>query len=147
MSFLKNIFTDLLRIHSSFFTYFFIFSNILNPWTVKSPILKFGGTKFVEFRWNSPNLLTLSEVRYHSTRRPSKLLSLQDSIYPVCINTQLNLVHRCQTIGPQSTQVGAITLELRIWHQITLNLPIQYSPLSPSCPTRSHYKTTNRSLT
>jgi hypothetical protein len=55
MLFLKNIFTTLLRIHPSFFTYF-SFSNILNPWTIKSPILKFGGgwihqisVKFTEF--------------------------------------------------------------------------------------------------
>jgi hypothetical protein len=40
MEFLKNIFTGLFRIHSSFFTHFFIFSNILNP------ILKFGGDRF-----------------------------------------------------------------------------------------------------
>jgi hypothetical protein len=37
MPFLKNIFTDLLKIYSSFF-YFF---NILNLSTIKSPILKF----------------------------------------------------------------------------------------------------------
>jgi hypothetical protein len=47
---LKNIFTSLLRIHSSFFTYFFTyFSNISNPWTTKSSILKFGWTEAIEF--------------------------------------------------------------------------------------------------
>jgi hypothetical protein len=49
-------------------------------------------------------------------------------------STQFNLVHRGQTISPQSTQTGATTLELRIWHRTALNLPIQYSQLFPSCP-------------
>jgi hypothetical protein len=39
---------------------------------------------------------------------------LWDPINPVCITTQLNLIHQGQTISPQSTQVGAITSELQI---------------------------------
>jgi hypothetical protein len=74
------------------------------------------------------------------TQRPSKLLSLRDPINLICISTQLNLVHRGQTIGPESTQAGDTTLELWIRHQTTLNLFIQYSPLSPNCPARSHIK-------
>jgi hypothetical protein len=37
----------------------------------------------------------------------------------------INFVHWGQMIGPQSTQT-------------TLTLPIRYSPLSLSCPARSH---------
>jgi hypothetical protein len=59
-------------------------------------------------------------------------------INPVCISTQLNLVHWGQTIGPQSTQAGAATFGAP-------NMKIDHSqpshpvfPTFSNCPARSH---------
>jgi hypothetical protein len=43
-----------------------------------------------------------------------KITKFVRPINPVCVSTQLNFIYRGQTIGPQLTQLGATTSELRI---------------------------------
>jgi hypothetical protein len=76
MSFLKNIFIGLLRIHSSFFTYFFKYFESVK---VKLLILKFGGdwicrisVKFTEF----VNPASGDEVQAHVVRALAAWLTL-----------------------------------------------------------------------
>jgi hypothetical protein len=72
MSFLKNIFTNLLRIHSSFFTYF-LFFKYFESVNSKSSILKFGGNrirqilvKFTEFvNPGSTTALLIDDLENH----------------------------------------------------------------------------------
>jgi hypothetical protein len=53
MSFLKNIFTSLLRIHSSFFTYFLFFK-----------YFEFVNSKIIDFEiWWGPNPSNFSKIR------------------------------------------------------------------------------------
>jgi hypothetical protein len=48
--------------------------------------------------------------------------------------------------GPQSTQVGATTLEPRISTSLFLTFPSDDTPLSPSCPARSQINSSIHSL-
>jgi hypothetical protein len=89
-----------------------------------------------------------SIVGCHPTQRSSKLLSLWDPINPVWASTQLNTC--CNRAQPTRSLIdlgGATTSKLQIWKYTTLNLPLRYSSLSPSCPTQSHIKLQIRSLT
>jgi hypothetical protein len=98
-----------------------------HPWVARTL------SHYISMKWGniSSNLVTVEATKFAG---PHKSRMCQYII---------NLVPRGQTIGPQLTQVGATTSELRIWHQTTLNLPIQYSPQPPSWPHPVTHRTTN----
>jgi hypothetical protein len=87
-----------------------------------------------------------STVGYHPTQRLSKLLSLRDPINLVCTSTSILFTRARRSVLNRHKRVLPPS-ELRIWKHTTLNLPVRYSPLSPSCPVRSHIKLHIRSLT
>jgi hypothetical protein len=63
---------------------------------------------------------------------------LGDSIYQVCTSTFQMLVHSDPTdVGLNRHRWGLPPCSSEFMIQASLNLPIQYSPLSPNCPTRS----------
>jgi hypothetical protein len=78
-------------------------------------------------------------VGYHPTRRPAKLLSLWNPINPICASTKSMVVPQGSTDAvPNRHRQGLPPSKLRIWKHMTLTLSIQYSPLSPNSPARSH---------
>jgi hypothetical protein len=90
-------------------------------------------------RWleHYPILQPWSEVRYRPTRRHIKLLS-SGIPCPVCVCTFQMFVHSDPTdVGLNRHRQGLPTLSSEFMIQTTLNLPIQNSPFSLNCPTRS----------
>jgi hypothetical protein len=93
------------------------------------------------WRPHYPSMHLLGMVGCGPTQRSSKLLSLQDSIYPVCSSTYLLIVPQ----GPTDAGLNQHRRGYHLWsfehNNIPLpDLPIRYSPLSPSCPAQFHIK-------
>jgi hypothetical protein len=86
-----------------------------------------------EVQWVSSNSATVNAIKF--------------------VGPHKSRMHWCTTQcllqrGPTDTVLnrhrrGLPPLKLRIWKHATLNLPVRYSPLSPSCPAWSHIKLTN----
>jgi hypothetical protein len=69
-----------------------------------------------------------------------------DSICPICVSTFQMLVHSDSTdAGLYRKKWGLPPWSFEFTIQTTLNLPIQYSPFFPNCPTRSLIMPTIRS--
>jgi hypothetical protein len=81
-----------------------------------------------------------STVGCHPTQRPPKLLSLRDPINLICASTKSILFIGARWSVLNRHKRGLPPSKLRIWKQTNLNLPVRYSPLSTSCPVRSHIK-------
>jgi hypothetical protein len=81
------------------------------------------------------------EVKYHPTRRHTKLLSLRDLIkisYAPVHNSNLLIGVRRSILNRHRRGLPPLSSEFQIRPLILL--PIQYFPFSPNHPTRSHFK-------
>jgi hypothetical protein len=77
-------------------------------------------------------------VGYRPTRWLSKLLSLRDTINPVCASTWSNLLTGAKWSVLNQLRHGLPPSELLTWKHATLRLPIRYPPLSSNCTAQSH---------
>jgi hypothetical protein len=110
-------------------------------WILPCPSAIFHAYALVNTPWVARTLSHCTPVKQgkvSSNSSTHKATQFEDSICPIYVNTFQMLVHS----DPTDADLNRYRRGLPPWRtefmiQTTLNLPIQYSPLSPNYPTRT----------